>query len=39
MPELRNFARRSDRFFDVAEKIAVRVFLLFEVVKNLFFQR
>jgi len=39
MPDYKNFGRRTDRLFDLAEKIAVRLFLLVEVVKHLFFQR
>jgi len=39
MPELKILARRSNRLFDLAEKIAVRMFLLLEVVKHLFFQK
>jgi hypothetical protein len=39
MPEWKILARRSDRFFDLAEKIAVRLFLLLEVIKHLFFHK
>jgi hypothetical protein len=39
MREFNTLARRTDRFFDLVEKVAVRLFLLLEVVKHLFFKR
>jgi hypothetical protein len=33
---LTTLARRSDRLFDLAEKIAVRLYLLVELIRHLF---
>ena len=33
---MRTLARRSDRLFDLAEKVAVRLYLLVELVRHLF---